>query len=256
MYIINSFFLLQLQRKLPKPSAVRRKNGYLENGDSVQPYTPPEKYVDIKQPLGASSSGVTSLDSIQKHELDIDSDSLGCIQTQIPITHPDFSHAPNHTSLFPTLSGPRAEHNGHLSPSLKESSYASNMESSHGHSLEAAALKTNEKREKWYHSRDGKLLSRSFKNENMANEIPFHSPGSSQPVAHQFENENESHSEVRGVNLGFSQEINSSTVQESSSMSSALDQTSLEATSFCHLQQALDQVFESFVMFKFDPVCS
>ncbi|TKY64298.1 hypothetical protein E2542_SST14191 [Spatholobus suberectus] len=72
----------KLQRNLPKPSAGRRKNGYLENGGSVHLYTPPEQYADTKQPFGASSSGVTSLDdSIQKHKPKIDSDSLGCIQT-------------------------------------------------------------------------------------------------------------------------------------------------------------------------------
>lgn len=241
LYISNSFFDLQLQRKLPKSSAGRRKNGFQENGD-------------IRQPFGTSSSGVTSLDSIQEHILNIDSDSFDCIQTQIPIEQPDFSPTPYQTSLFPTLSGPRSKHDGHPSSSLKESSYVSNLESSHGHSMVAAALKTNGKRGKLYHSHDGHLLNRSF--ENMANEIPFPSPGSGKQVAHQFENENEGHSEVQGVSLGFSPEMDSSTVQESSPMSSSLDRTSLEATSFSHLQQALDQVLESLMMFKFDATYS
>lgn len=180
--------------------------------------------------------------------------SSGCIQSQIPTSHPVFSHAPNYTSIFPTLSGPRSEHGGNLSPSLKESSYTSNMESSHVHCLQLAALKTKENREKLYYNHDRHLLSRSFKNEKMANEMPFHSPSSSQEVALPFENEGQS--EVRGVSIGFSSEIDSPTVQESSFMSSALDQTSLEATSFCHLRLVLDQVLESFVMFEFDPVCS
>ncbi|KAL2342107.1 hypothetical protein Fmac_010047 [Flemingia macrophylla] len=231
----------KLQRKLPNVSAGRRKNGYLENGGSVHSYAPPEQYADTKQSFGASSSGVTSLDSIQKPKLSLDSDSLGCVQTQIPITHLDYNHASNHTSLFPTMSGSRLEHDGHLSPSLKESSYASNMESSHGHSLEAALLKN---REKLQHCCDGLLLSSSFKTENTPNQMPFCSPGSAQQVDHQFENENEGHSEVQGVSVGFSPEIDSSTVQESSSMAmgSALGQTSLEATSFCHLQQIMDQL--------------
>ncbi|KAK7328158.1 hypothetical protein VNO77_22255 [Canavalia gladiata] len=232
----------KLQRKLPKPLVGRRKNGCQENVDSVHPYAPPEQYGDTKQPFGTSSSGVTSLDSIHKHKLNIDSDSLGCIQTQIPVTHPEYGHTPNQTSLLSTLSGSRSERDGHLSPSLKESSYASNMESSQGHSLEAAALKTNEKREKLYHCHDGPPLSRSFKNEDVPNQMPFHSPGSAQQVGHQFETETEGHSEVQGISIGFSPEIDSSTVQESSSMSSAQDHTSLEATSFCHLQQIMDQL--------------
>lgn len=177
--------------------------------------------------------------------MNIDSDSLGCRPTQNPTRLPDYSHAPNQSSLFPTLSGSRSEHDGHLSPSVKESSYASNMESSHGHSLEAAALKTFENREKSYQCCDGPPLSSSFKNDNVPNQIPLHSPGSAQQVGHQFENENEGHSEVQGVSLGFSPDIDSSAVQESSSMGSVLDQTSLEATSFCHLQQIMDQVSES-----------
>ncbi|KAK7412130.1 hypothetical protein VNO78_03578 [Psophocarpus tetragonolobus] len=232
----------KLQRKLPKPSLGRQKNYYLENGGSVHPYASVEQSADTKQPFGASSSGVTSLDSSQKHKLNIDSNTLGCIQTQIPVSHPDYSHTPNHTSLFPILIGSTSDHDRHLSLSLKESSYASNMESSHGHSLEAAALKTNDHREKLYHCCDGPLLSSDFKSENLPNQMPFCSLGSGQQVGHQFENENEGHSEVHGVSLGFSPEIDSSTVQESSSMGSALDQTSVEATSFCHLQQIMDQL--------------
>jgi hypothetical protein len=130
-----------------------------------------------------------------------------------------------------------------MSPSLIESSYASNMDCSHGHSLVAAALKTNENKEKC-HSH-GNFLSRNYKNKSRANELPFHSSGSSQQVAHQFENENEGHSKVRGVSLGFSSKIDSSTVQESSPISSSLDENFLEANSFCNLQQVLEQVLES-----------
>ncbi|MCH86909.1 dentin sialophosphoprotein-like, partial [Trifolium medium] len=183
----NSFVL---RKNLPKSSAGKRKND-----NSAHGYTPPEQYVDINQQFGASSSGVTSLDSNQKHKQNTDYDSLG-ILTQIPLTHLDFSHAPNHTSISSNFSGPRAEHDGYMSPSLIESSYASNMDCSHGHSLVAAALKTNENREK-YNSHDN-LSSTSYKNERRANKMPFHSPSSSQQVAHQFENENEGHSKVRG----------------------------------------------------------
>lgn len=245
MYITNSFFVLPLQKKLPKSSS----SGKRKIGNSVHPYTPPEQYGDVNQLFGASSSGVTSLDSNQKHREITDYDSLGCIPTRIPLTHPGFSHAPNHTSLSSSLYGPGAEHDGHHPPFI-QSSYASNTEIYHGHSSAASALKTNEKREK-YHSHDEHLSSRSFKNESRANEMLFYSPGSSQLVAHQFENENEGQSKVRGVSLGYSSEIDSSAVQESSPISSALDQNSLEANSFYHLQQVLDQVLKSFMMFKF-----
>ncbi|XP_019425687.1 PREDICTED: protein LNK1-like isoform X2 [Lupinus angustifolius] len=230
----------KLQSKLQIPSPGSQKIGYLENGDSVYPYTP-EKYADAKQPYEVSSGEVTSLDSIQKHKLNTNSDSLGCIQTQAPKMHPDYIHAPNHTSPISTLSGSRSEHGGHiLAASLKESSYASSIESCHGHSLEPASLKTNVKNKNLHHRHNGHMLSRSFNNENIANQIPFHSPSSAQQIGYQFENEG--HSEAHRVSLGFSPEIESSTVQESSSMSSALDQTSVQATNFCQLQQVMDQL--------------
>ncbi|CAL0309512.1 unnamed protein product [Lupinus luteus] len=230
----------KLQSKLQIPSPGMHKIGYLENGDSIYPYAP-EKYADTKQPYEVSSGEVTSLDSIQKHKLNTDSDSLGCIQTQAFKMDPDYSHAPNHTSLISTLSGSRSEHGGHiLAASLKESSYASSIESCHRHFLEPASLKTNVKNKNLHHHHDGHMLSRSFNNESIANQMPFHSPSSAQQIGYQFENEGDSG--VHRVSLGFSPEIESSTVQESSSMSSALEQTSVQATNFCQLQQIMDQL--------------
>lgn len=241
-----------MQGKLSKQSTGKRKNGCLKNGDSDHPYAHMEHYANLKHPLGASSSGITSQDTIHKHRPDMDSDSLGCIQIQTPVMHPDYSHTSNYSSILPTLSGSRSEHDGYPSPSFKESSYASNMESSHGHPFEVAALNTNDKKEHLYLCHDAKLLSRGFKSENMQSPMPFKSPGSAQKVGHQIENENEGHSEVGGVSI--SPEIESSNVQESSSMSSALAEISLEATSFRQLQQVLDQVLECFAMLKLGPM--
>lgn len=212
-----------------------------------------EQHANLKQPYEASSSGVTSQDSIHNQTPNMDSDSLACVQIQTPPMHPDYSHTSKYTSLLPASSGSRSEHNGYPSPSFKESSYVSNMESSHGHPLEAAALKTNDKKENLYHCNDANHMS-SFKSENMQNPMPFKSPDSAQKVGRQFENVNEGHSEVGEVSIGFSPEIESSNVHESSSRSSALDETSPEAASFHQLQQVLDQVLEYFAMLKFDYV--
>ena len=199
-----------MQRKLPRQSEGKRKNDYLENGDSVHSCTRLKQYGDVNQPYGASSSGITS-----------------------------------HSSFLPTLSGTRSEIDGLPSPSFKESSYASNMENS-----QAAAIERNEKRARLCHQHDVQPLSRSLKNERMANPMPLHYPGSAQQQAHQFENENEDHSEVVGVSIGFCQEQDSSNVQESSSMGSALDEISLEATGFRQLQHVMDQVLRSFKTFQ------
>ncbi|KAK7400308.1 hypothetical protein VNO78_11513 [Psophocarpus tetragonolobus] len=235
---------LKMQGKLSKPSAGKRKNGYLEHGDSDNPYTQVEQYTNVKQSFGASSSGVTSQDSIHihQHRPNMDSNSLGHIQMQTDLMHPDYGHASNYTCLLPTLSGSRSEHDGHPSPSFKEASFVSNMESAQCH-LEAFSLKRKDERENLYLlCNEAQLVSPSFKSENMTNSVPFKSPDSAQKVAHQFDSENEGHSEVEGVSIGFSQEIDSSNMQESSSMSSALDETSHEATSFRQLQQVMDQL--------------
>ncbi|KAI4296353.1 hypothetical protein L6164_036318 [Bauhinia variegata] len=230
------------KRKLSKSSEGRIKCDNIENGDTVHRYASLKQYGDVKQPCGTSSSGVTSCASIQKHKLNRGSDSLGSMQRHTSLTYPDYSNARNHTPLLPALSGSRSEHDGHPSPSLKESSYSSNMESSHDHSLEAAALKRNEKREKLYHHDDAQALSGDLKNGNVKSPLPFHSYGSAQQQMHPLENENEGHSEVGGVSIGFSQETDSSNMQETSPISSAVDEISHEATSFRQLQQVMDQL--------------
>ncbi|KAE9595566.1 hypothetical protein Lalb_Chr17g0340141 [Lupinus albus] len=89
---------------------------------------------------------------------------------------------------------------------------------------------------------DSQLLNGGFKCENLVNPLPFQNPGSALQVCHKFENENEGHGEVGGVSIGFSQEIDSSNLHESSSMSSALDNISLQSASFCQLQRVMDQL--------------
>ncbi|XP_054777101.1 protein LNK1-like isoform X2 [Prosopis cineraria] len=224
------------KRKPSRPSEGRRKKEHLENGNPVYPCAPLKQYGDVKKPFGASSGKVSSHVSIQKHKPIIDSDSLGCLQ-HANLPHPGYN-CPSNTSLLPTLSGSRSEHNSHPS-SLIESSYASNVESSQAHSLEAAALIANEKRERLYHPNVAQPLTKTTKIESMASPLPCQSPGSAQLV-HQFENDNEGHSEVDGVSIGFSQETESSNVQEISSMSS-VDEISLEA-SFHQLQLVMDQL--------------
>ncbi|CAJ2649037.1 unnamed protein product [Trifolium pratense] len=104
----NSFVL---RKKLPKSSAGKRKND-----NSAHCYTPPEQYADINQQFGDSSSGVTSLDSNQKHKQNTDYGSLGGILSQTPLVSLDFSHGPNHTSISSNFSGPSEEHDGYMSP--------------------------------------------------------------------------------------------------------------------------------------------
>ncbi|KAF7803708.1 protein LNK1-like [Senna tora] len=123
-----------------------------------------------------------------------------------------------------------------------ESSFASNKDSSLAHPLQAASLKINDKGDKLYHSHNALPLSKSFKNENISSVVSFNSQGSARQQLHQSENENEGHSAVQGVSIGFSQEMDSLNGQGSSSMSSALEELSLEATNFRQLRQVMDQL--------------
>ncbi|XP_028800777.1 protein LNK1 isoform X2 [Neltuma alba] len=227
----------KMQKRLSEASEGRIEDVCLENGDSFHHFSPPTQYEDVKQANETSSGGVNSYASILKQKRNLNSSVL----TEVPLTVPDYGNGPNHTSLFPTSSGSRSDLEGNPSP-LKESSYASNMASTRGHSLQDASLKTNEKGEMSYHSHDAPALSKSSKSQDIVSVAPFSSPGSTQQQLAQFENENEGHSVVRGVKVGFSKEIDSSNVQESSSMSSAMEEISLEATSFRQLQQVMDQL--------------
>ncbi|XP_057419922.1 protein LNK1-like [Lotus japonicus] len=172
----------KIERKLSKPSTGKRKNGYLNNGDSDHPSTHVEQYANLKQSFGDSSSGVTSQDSIHKRRPNTDSESLGCIQIQTPLMNAEYSHThtSKYTSLLPPFSVSRSEHDGHPSPSFKDPSYASNMDISHGHPLEAAALKTNDNSRNPCLFHDTELLSGGFKSENIQSSTPFKSPGPAQ----------------------------------------------------------------------------
>lgn len=167
-------------------------------------------------------------------------DTLSYMQTHAPYMHLDYHHP---SDIFQTTSGNRSDNNGPLSPSPKESSYASNpvqsTESSHGPSLEVPVK--NEKREKLHCCEDLQAPStRKSKHVNMTTPMAFGLP-SAQKQAQLSENEGEAHSEI-GVTKGIPTEFDSSNAQESSCMRSVLDEISLEATSFRQLQQVTEQV--------------
>lgn len=225
-----------MQKRLSKASEGGMKDVCMESGDSFHHFSPSNHYVDVKQTNEASSSGVNSHAGNLKPKRNLHSS----IQTEVSLTVPDYSNGLNHTSQLPTSSGSRSDLEGNPSP-LKESSYVSNMANAPGHSMQDAPFKTNGKGEKLHHSHVALALSKSSKNVNRVTAAPFSSPGSAQQQLPQFGNENEGHSAV-GVGIGFSQEIDSSNVRESSSMSSVLEEISHEATSFRQLQQVMDQV--------------
>ncbi|XP_030945072.1 protein LNK1 isoform X1 [Quercus lobata] len=210
------------QSKNQNQTEGKRKDRHLENGVSLQSH-------EVFSSLG-----------IHQHKQDTGPDTLSYMQMHVPYMHLDYRHP---SDICQTTSGNRSDNNGPPSPSPKESSYASNpvqsMESSHGPSLEVPVK--NEKREKLHCCQDLQAPStRKSKLVNMTTPMAFGLP-SAQKQARLSENEGEAHSEV-GVTKGIPTEFDSSNAQESSCMSSALDEISLEATSFRQLQQVTGQL--------------
>ncbi|GMY39015.1 protein LNK1 [Fagus crenata] len=229
------------QSKNQNQTEGKRKDRYLENGDSFQYYG---KLEDPKHCYGDSSPEFVSSHGIHQHKQDIGPDTLSYMQAHVPYMHLDYRHPSNQISVCP--SGNKSENNGPPSPSPKESSYASNpvqsMESSHGQSLEVLVKTMNEKREKLHCCQDLQAPStRKSKHVNLATPMAFCLPVSAQKQAQHSENEVEAYSEV-GLTIGIPTEFDSSNVQESSCMSSVLDEISLEATSFRQLQQVTEQL--------------
>ncbi|KAK2665171.1 hypothetical protein Ddye_003745 [Dipteronia dyeriana] len=223
----------------------QRKDQLAENGGSFPQYDNLKQLADMENPFGDSLPQVFPASGLQQHKRNIGGDSLSYIQTDIPYMHLDYHHPLDRISVCPTPSGTKSENNSHLSSSPKESSYASNqvqsMESSHGPSFEAPSVTTNEKREKLYHCEDLQVpFTRNFKHANIASPMTFCNSPSIQKQRHQPECEIGDPN--GGVSIGVPAELDSLNAQESSCMSTVLDEVSLEATSFRQLQQVIEKL--------------
>ncbi|XP_031392039.1 protein LNK1 isoform X3 [Punica granatum] len=202
--------------KLQHQSEGKWKDGCLGNGDSFQHYDLSEQTTEAKIPFGDQAHQMHSYTAAGYHQ------PVGQI------------------SDYTTLSSIKCENNGQPSPSPKESSYASNqVQSPHGSSFEAPTAK-NDKRVN-LHSHQ------NFPADNL-NHLDGTSPTAiSDPVAvlkrvHQTENDIDGHSEVDGISIGVTKELDPSFAQDNSCVSSMLDEISLEATSFRQLQQVTEQL--------------
>ncbi|XP_038684523.1 protein LNK1-like isoform X2 [Tripterygium wilfordii] len=161
-------------------------------------------------------------------------------------------HASNHSSIgqISFLNGPALKYgssDGRMANEQRQSSYASNpvqsMESSYCATCDASDVATNLKRENLYHRKDLEAsFNGKFQHENMVSQSAFCDPVLVQKQAHQSKLEIEGHSEVGGVSVGIQSELDSSNAQESSSVSSLLDELSVEASSFRQLQKAMEQL--------------
>ncbi|XWS68307.1 hypothetical protein CRYUN_Cryun04dG0079300 [Craigia yunnanensis] len=222
-----------------------RKDQHLENGGSFNQYGNIKQFADVNHPLTDSSCQLFSTSGLQRHKQNFGLDSVSYLQTNIPYMHLGYSSPSDQTSICPTLSSGKSENNGHPS-SKNRSSYASNqvqsIESSCGTPFEAPAIITNKKRGKLYHQQDTHVpLNRNVKQAKIGSQMALSDPVTVQKQVHQSK-QDEGHSEVEGVSVGNPAELDSSNAQESSCVSSVLDEDSLEATSFRQLQQVIGKL--------------
>ncbi|XWS39713.1 hypothetical protein CRYUN_Cryun18bG0078500 [Craigia yunnanensis] len=239
--------LISPQKKQSKQLSTsgERKDQHLENGGSFHQYGSIKQFADVKHAFTDSSCQLLSPSGLQRHKQNIGPDSVSYIQTNIPYMHLSYSSPSDQISMCTTLSNTKSENNGHPS-STNESSYASNqvqsIESSHGPSFKAPAIIMNEKRGKLYHQQDTQApLNRNVKHAKMESQMAFCDPVTVQKQVRQSE-QDEGNSEIEGVSVEKPAELDSSNAQESSCISSVLDEVSLEATSFWQLQQVMEKL--------------
>ncbi|KAJ6427588.1 hypothetical protein OIU84_023056 [Salix udensis] len=216
----------------------RRKDSDIGNG-SFPLNANMKHFADPKHSSGDSSCQVLPHPGIQQHKQIIGSNSLNYVPAHIPFIHIDYSHSSDQILTCPTQSSVKSENNGYSSPSPKKSSHASNhvqsIERANGPDFEAPAVTTNENGENLYHCQEPSS-GRNLKPANMVGPAAFYGPVSVKKVACQSEYD------IKGVGPGIPAELDSSNAQGSSCMSSVSDGISLEATSFCQLQQVMEQL--------------
>lgn len=222
-------------------------DGCLENGGLLNS----TQISDLKHPHGDLSCKAYSTSGVQPHKQSAGSDSMSYMQTDLSYRPLNYGHLPDQISVCPTPSATKSENNDHPSSSLKESSYASNqvqsMEGSQGSRgpVETPGVTTGQKSKKLYGFQDFRpklSLSANLKVADKTSSMPFGSKDSVRKQVVQCENEVENQSDVEGVSIEIPADLDSSNIQESSCMSTALDKISLEATSFRQLQQVTEQV--------------
>ncbi|KAF8406002.1 hypothetical protein HHK36_008082 [Tetracentron sinense] len=234
------------QSKHKNQSEGKREDRYAEHlsASSFHNRGAMRQFTNVKLPssLPSSQQGFPS-PGIRQQKQNAGTDSLSYLNTSIPYVPTKYNHTSDQIPLTSTLSSIRPENKGHPSLSLKDSSFASNhaqsMERSPDPSSKDPAMKMDVKVEKvnWRQEIQGAFTIDPRRNNFQADQVPV------RKQVHKIQNEVRGNSEVEGVSIeNRAAEVDSSNVQESSCMSSVLDEISLEATSFRHLQYVMEQL--------------
>ncbi|KAF8404580.1 hypothetical protein HHK36_009467 [Tetracentron sinense] len=244
---------INLQRKQSKhqnqSSEGKRKDRYVEHlsGGSFHCRGTMKQFASVKLPSPVTScQQVFHSQGIQQQKQNIGPDCLTYLHTYIPYVHSEYNHPSDQIPVTPTLSSTKSKNKARLSLSLKASSYASdyaqNMERSPDPSAKEPAMTSDEKIEN-IHQRQEVQGTSTVDPQHV--DLVVHAAFADQiPVRkqlHQIQNKVSGHGGVEGMSKGLPAEVDSSNVQESSCVSSVLDEISLEA-SFRQLQFVMEQL--------------
>ncbi|CAI9770083.1 unnamed protein product [Fraxinus pennsylvanica] len=181
-------------------------------------------------PSGDTSDETLQSMASQHQQKALVPDSCDYPQNTFPYVHLDSSHLPDKTLVHAPSSAIRSEHDDLAFLSPREPSYASSqfVQNSGDPSFQVAATAGCVKKERL----DNHQGSQSTILDPISLEKRVHRSGD------KFENQ----SDVDGVSMVIPAEFCSSNIQESSSMNSDLDDISIEAASFEHLQLVMEQL--------------
>ncbi|KAI3448263.1 hypothetical protein Pfo_004928, partial [Paulownia fortunei] len=226
------------QIKLQNQSEGKSKEHYIGNGSFNHISDLPN---EVQLSSGLTSHHAFPSVRMQQQQHTPCPDSYSYLQNPISYVHSDNSctHLSDPASVNLKPSTVKSETNDLTSVSPRDSSQASSqlqyMESCHDPPFEMTALAVCEQREK-LHSCQGSRSSvnSSLKNGSVTVQASKFDPG----LVGKYEN----HNDPEGVSLDTPAELGSSNVQESSTMTSGLDDISLEAASFRQLQLVMERL--------------
>ncbi|KAK4438194.1 protein LNK1 [Sesamum alatum] len=225
--------------KLQNQSVGKRKEHYFRNGSF--------SYINnLSNEVVQLPSEATADQALQQQQAS-SPDSYNYLQNPLSYLHSDNSQLSGPTSVNPNISGVKAENNDLTSPSPRNSSNTSNqlqsMESSHDSPFQVTAPAGRGKREKLHNRQSSRSSGNSnLQNANLTVQAAIGDPGSTGKQVHYYGDKVENHSDNEGVSFLIPAELGSSNIQDSSTMSSGVNDISMEAASFRQLQLVMEQL--------------
>jgi hypothetical protein len=193
--------------------------------------------------LGDATSAA-NVQLVNGSEMECESKKDSVLQEICKFISADYCHQVSQISECPSLPSINCVNDNHLSPSSKESSHASNqvrVTDPNGSSFEVPNGKNDETARPYNHQQLQASIAGSLGHLGVKSPAAISDPVAVLQKMHQNVNDRDDQSEV-GVKAGVAMGLDKSLAQDASSMSSMVDEISLEATSFCQLQQVMEKL--------------